>query len=382
MTTLSTLQIGMEWFTEHPGGLNRVYANLVGELAAQGVATSGLVAGTPAVTTLSGGLVQSFAEVDAPLVRRLQGVRQAAAPYLRAAGDRLVAAHFALNTIPLLDGLGTRPLVVHFQGPWGQESRLEGDASAAVVLKTWIERMVYARANRVIVLSSAFADLLHHDFGIARERIHVVPAGTEIDRFADAPLREESRAALGWPLDRPIVLCVRRLVRRVGLDQLIDAAAELREMVPRVLVLVAGQGAMREELAVRITARGLGHTVRLLGFVPDAQLPLAYRGADLSVVPSIALEGFGLVTAESLAAGTPVIVTPVGGLAGVVSPLASELVTPSASPHDIAVTIGRVLLGELRQPDAAACAAYAAANFTWPVMTRRVRDVYELARDR
>ena len=104
--------------------------------------------------------------------------------------------------------------------------------------------------------------------------------------------------------------------------------------------------------------------------------PIASTGTVVHV------EGFGLVTAESLAAGTPVIVTPVGGLASVVAPLASELVTPSASSHDIAVTIARALLGELCLPDADACAAYAGANFTWPVMTRRVRDVYELARDR
>ncbi len=52
--------------------------------------------------------------------------------------------------------------------------------------------------------------------------------------------------------------------------------------------------------------------VRLLGFVSDADLPLAYRAADLSIVPSQALEEFGVITLESLAAGMPVLVTLVG----------------------------------------------------------------------
>ncbi|HEX9483055.1 MAG TPA: hypothetical protein VF929_00685, partial [Gemmatimonadaceae bacterium] len=59
--TLETLQIGMEWFSERPGGLNRVYAHLLAELDQQGVKSEGLVSGSPDVERISRGLARAFA---------------------------------------------------------------------------------------------------------------------------------------------------------------------------------------------------------------------------------------------------------------------------------------------------------------------------------
>jgi glycosyltransferase involved in cell wall biosynthesis len=120
--------------------------------------------------------------------------------------------------------------------------------------------------------------------------------------------------------------------------------------------------------------------VRLLGFVPDETLPMAYRAADLSVVPSSSLEGFGLTTVESLAAGTPCVVTPVDGLTDVVAPFAPQLVAESAGAEDIAALLAAALLEEIPVPSAAECESYARRDFDWPVIAARVRYVYEAAR--
>ena len=157
--TLHTLQIGMEWYTERPGGLNSVYAHLLAELAAQDVESVGLVAGTPAVAAASGGLAHAFANVDAPLVTRLRGVRAAARPWLRSHGnDAVVVSHFALYALPVLDHLRHRPFVVHFQGPWGEESRLEGASRFSVAQKGMLERQVYRQADAAILKASAVVD--------------------------------------------------------------------------------------------------------------------------------------------------------------------------------------------------------------------------------
>jgi glycosyltransferase involved in cell wall biosynthesis len=377
---LQTLQIGMGWFGENPGGLNRVYANLITELVHAGVELQGFVVGSADVMLASGGSVASFAPADASLVFRMHALRRAAVEWLRTRPDAVVVSHFAQNAFPLLDQLGDHPLVVHFQGPWGQESRIEGAPSWAVMAKELVERAVYGRAAQAIVLSSAFREILASEFGVERDRIHVIPGGVEVDRFASAPPKANCRRALGWPTDRPIVLCVRRLVRRVGVDVLVESALAVRERVPDALILMAGSGPLSAELEHRIRALELENTVQLLGFVPDELLPLAYRAADLTVVPTTALEGFGLITVESLAAGTPCIVTPVGGLAEIVAPLAPQLITAGANKTDIGVTIADALLGTVPLPTMEQCSAYAKRSFDWPVVAARVRDVYELAR--
>ncbi len=378
--TLQTLQLGMEWFGENAGGLNRVYAQLVRELSRDGVELHGLVTGSVDVARASNGLVHAFAPSDAPLLARMRALRAAAAAWLRERPDAVIASHFALNAFPVLPRVADHPFVVHFQGPWGEESRVEGQGRLAVLAKAMVEAAVYGRASQAIVLSGAFRDVLHRSYRVPEHRIHVIPGGVDADRFAIASTRDACRRALGWPEGRPIVLCVRRLVRRVGVDTLVEAAAALRERVPEVLVLIAGRGPLEAELQARIVALGLANHVRLLGFVSDVKLPSAYRAADLSVVPTAALEGFGLVAAESLAAGTPCVVTPVGGLTAVVSPLAPQLVSASPSAADVADVLARALRREIALPSASQCASYARKRFDWPVVAAQVRRVYEQAR--
>ena len=376
---LQTLQLGMGWFGEQAGGLNRVYAHLVDELARSGVELHGLVAGSDDVARASRGLVRAFAPASASLVTRMRALRAASADWLRERPDAVVVSHFALHAFPLLSQLGERPFVVHFQGPWGAESRVEGAGSLRVLAKQTVEHSVYRRADRAIVLSTAFRDVLARQFVVPLDRIHVVPGGVDVDRFDIASSPSECRRTLGWPTDRPIVLCVRRLVRRVGVDTLVEATNILRARVPDALVLIAGTGPLRGELEARITALGLERHVQLLGFVPDEVLPTAYRAADLSVVPTATLEGFGLITVESLAAGTPCLVTPVGGLTDVIAPFAPQLITDTPSAGDIGALLAAALRGDVALPTARQCERYARRHFDWPVVAAGVRQVYEAA---
>jgi glycosyltransferase involved in cell wall biosynthesis len=93
----------------------------------------------------------------------------------------------------------------------------------------------------------------------------------------------------------------------------------------------------------------------------------------------VALEGFGLITVESLASGTPVLVTPVGGLPEAVAGLSQDLVLPSTGADAIADGLSKALDGAIRLPDSDACRAYARANFDSPVIAARVASVYHEA---
>jgi glycosyltransferase involved in cell wall biosynthesis len=245
------------------------------------------------------------------------------------------------------------------------------------MLKTGVERAVYRRADACIVLSGAFGRILHDSFGVPWEKITVIPGGVDCSRFAIGATRAECRDRLGWPRDRRIVLSVRRLTHRMGLSHLVAAVGMLRERVPDVLVIIAGGGPLESELQTQIRRAGLENNCRVAGFIADDDLPAVYRAADISVVPSVALEGYGLIVPESLAAGTPALVTPVGGLPESVLGLAPHLVFTEASAPAIARGLGDALSGTVPMPTSEECRAYARQRNDWPVIVEQVRRVYD-----
>jgi glycosyltransferase involved in cell wall biosynthesis len=146
--------------------------------------------------------------------------------------------------------------------------------------------------------------------------------------------------------------------------------------VPDVLLCIGGTGPIGSALRCQVKQAGLENHIRFLGFVPEADLPLAYRAADFNLVTSVALEGFGLVAAEALAAGTPSLVTPVGGLAEVVAPLSDVLVFRSIAVSDIAEGIVAVVRGTVCVPSENACRIYAFDNFSVSKAVWRTAEVY------
>jgi glycosyltransferase involved in cell wall biosynthesis len=365
----------MGWQPEQPGnGLDRVYHALSTHLPNAGVEMQGLVAGSEEVAQSSEGRVTAVSGTSFP--GRLWGMRRAVRTYLANHSPDLIASHFAPYTVPVLDLIRDLPLVVHFHGPWALESQIEGESAWKVWGKEAIERLVYRRATRFIVLSEAFRTVLTESYGIPDSKVTVIPGGTNVSHFQTGVSRPEARQRLEWPSDRPIVLSVRRLTPRMGLENLISSIHEVRRSIPDVLIHIAGKGPLARPLMARIESEGLSEHVRLLGYLSDEDLPYAYRAANLTVVPSVALEGFGLITAESLAAGTPVLVTPVGGLPETVRGLSSALVLANPSAEALADGLRAVLSGDLRLPTSEACQKYAQENLSWATVANRVGSVY------
>lgn len=289
---------------------------------------------------------------------------------------QVVATHFALYAFPILGQLKHIPHVVHFHGPWAEESAAEQQKPWVVAAKRFIERRVYSSATRLITLSSAFRDILVERYAIPAHRISIVPGGVDIDHFRPTD-QAAARQRLGWPTQGPIIFCVRRLVKRMGLENLLDAFALVTSSHPRSTLVIGGRGPLAEELKAR--AKNLGHRVIFAGFIPDASLPDAYAAADFSIVPSVALEGFGLITLESLACGTPVIVTPSGGLPETVRALDPSLILPDSSVKSLETALHLALSQPAALPSRARCRDYAVQTFAWPVISRQVLSVYQEA---
>jgi glycosyltransferase involved in cell wall biosynthesis len=293
--------------------------------------------------------------------------------------ETVFVSHHASVSARVLPWVRDMPHVIHFQGPWADESAIEG----APRWKTWLqkrtEKKAYLAADRIVTLSEAFKRLVVDQYGVDETRVHAIPGGIDSGAADPGVDRTEAREFLGWPKDRPILLSVRRLVRRVGVDVLVDAVGRLRTRHPDLLTLIGGTGPLKAELQQRIKDNGLEDHVRLLGFIPEEHLPLAYASANYSIVPTQGLEGFGLVTIESMAAGTPSIVTPVGSLPEIARPLCEDLVLKGHGKFEIADGISEALSGNIKLPNTRECKDYVIQNFDWKVIAPKVLDVYRRA---
>ncbi len=367
------LQIGVTASARHISGSDRYYFALLRSLCAQGDRVHGVVLGDPNVVAHPVDGVESFAPEGSRALRRWAGLRRIVPRLVR--DSQLIVSHLAAHAFPVLDQICARPLVVHFHGPWALEGRADGVGLAKYCLRQIQERSVYQRGARIIALSQAFADILERHYRVNPSIIRIVPGGVDLARFATREPRAQARERLGWPRDRPTIATVRRLVPTKGIEQLIEAAALIRAEVPDLVVVIAGSGSLAGDLQRLVHERGLDEVVKFTGYVSDEELPLLYRAADAFVVPTQAFEGFGLVVIEALACGTPVLVTPVGGLPEVVRDLDPGLVLTGSGAADIARGVSDALSGRLRLPSEAACIDYA-QSFSWKNIAARVHAIY------
>jgi glycosyltransferase involved in cell wall biosynthesis len=211
--------------------------------------------------------------------------------------------------------------------------------------RRWTERLVIRRCARVIVLSDFMNRRVMSVHGIAPEKIRLVAGAVDVERFRPIANRTEIRRRLKLPPTQTILFTVRNLVPRMGLHNLLQAMSLLRRQdVGRdLLLLIGGEGPLGSDLTGQIRRLGLGDCVRLIGFVPDDSLPAHYQAADLTVLPTQELEGFGLITVEALACGTPVVGTPVGAIPEVLGRVDPDLIAAGCAAAPLAEAIGGLL---------------------------------------
>lgn len=373
---LKIFQIGKGWFPEEPGGLNRYFYDCSQALGNSGIEVSGMVAGSKEAFDISRDRIEAFSLPDESILKRLYSARRVVKNKISETDISLIVSHFSLYTFPALDIFESLPLIVHFHGPWALEGYAEGGKGLSIYLKKLIEKSCYQRAVVFIVLSKAFQEVLHKEYNIPLARIRIVPGGVDLGHFNIKSSQQEARAKLGWDTNRPIAVTVRRLTKRMGLENLIQAILDVKNKHPDIVLKIIGKGALQNTLKQQIEALGLSQNVELLGYVSDEQLPLIYRAANFSIVPTMSLEGFGLTVVESLAAGTPVLGTPIGGIPEILHPFSSDLVLEGFAPEQLARGISEVLSGIRKLPNAQACQEYARQHYSWPVIAEHLKAIY------
>jgi len=242
------------------------------------------------------------------------------------------------------------------------------------------ERMVMTRCARVVVMSEFMKQRVLAVHGIPEHRVRIIPGAVDTERFAPAGNAADVRRRLGLPADRTILLTVRNLVPRMGLDRFVRAVAMVRDTKPGILVLIGGEGPLRGELERLIQHHGVKDRVWLLGFIPEEDLPKYYQSADLVVMPTSELEGFGLVTVEALACGTPVAGTPVGATPEILRGIDPGLLASGTRAEDIAKSLYAIIRRFRERPGeraelAARGLAAVHARYTWDRHCGMLADV-------
>jgi glycosyltransferase involved in cell wall biosynthesis len=269
-----------------------------------------------------------------------------------------------------------RPTVFMFQGAWGLEYAFSQQAKPRGVLRRlldpWIARQLHrtegralAAAPEIFVASDYTRQRLPTWHPKVSSPVRVVSGGANFTHFFPPSDRAEVRARWNLSASDCLFLTVRRLDPRMGLRSLIEAFADASKAYPGARLWMAGRGPQRDELQALIEQRGLASKARLLGFVPESDLAALYGAADVTLMPSLDLEGFGLATVESLACGTPVLASNAGANPELVGPLDRALVYPTGDARALGERLEAILAGRLPLPSRNRCAEFARTEFRW-----------------
>jgi D-inositol-3-phosphate glycosyltransferase len=240
------------------------------------------------------------------------------------------------------------------------------------------ERRIAASADRIVVASEHERHLLTALYGADAGRIEMVPCGIDLELFA--PMEKDvARRKLRLKDGERVILFVGRIEPLKGIDILISAAAQLHEDENFIVLIVGGDAraaAEIEQLKAQAVRLGIDHHISFEGAVEHSRLPLYYNAADVCVVPSY-YESFGLVAVESMACGTPVVASRVGGLTTTVQDGETGYLIPWRCPEPFAERLELLLDNAELRASFGRAGREAVERFRWGNVADAVGALYE-----
>jgi len=251
-------------------------------------------------------------------------------------------------------------------------------------LEHWQRRFetgVLEAADGIVILSEYTRSHLENHFpSVDPGKARIIPSGVDTERFRPAEDRPAVREALGIASDAIHLVTTRKLAPRMGLENLVRAMpAVLRAAAERELKLglaICGSGDLRSVLEDLIRELDVAESVRLAGRVSDDDLVRNYQAADLFVLPTVAMEGFGISTVEALSTNIPVIGTPAGATPEILASIDARLLTDDTSVESLARGIIAWLGWRDEDAGTTRYRDEVLANYTWESVTDRVEAYY------
>lgn len=235
-----------------------------------------------------------------------------------------------------------------------------------------IESLLWRVPDALVAVGHEQKKAIQSTYGMPEHRLRVLWNGVEphrlpIDERVAALLANETRVVIG---------SISTMIEQKGIPHLLDALAQLKQRRDDFVVLVIGDGPLRESFTRRCAELGLAENVHFMGWVPEAAAR-ALPKFDIFVQSSL-WEAMSMVVLEAMAAARPMVVTEVGENSHVVEPDKSGMLVPPADPAALAVALERLIDDEaLRLRLGAAARARYESQFTVAHMVRRYEQLYD-----
>ena len=233
-------------------------------------------------------------------------------------------------------------------------------------------------ADAICVSCDEEADQFRLHYGDPQGRLEIIAPGVEHAFFAPGD-QAGARGALGYDVDRPLLLFVGRIQPLKGPDVAIRALAELGRPDAELVIVGGASGAdgdAETERAHGLAAElGLVDRVHFVDPQPHHILSTYYRAADVVLAPSRS-ESFGLVALEAAACGVPVVASAVGGLLSLVDDGHTGRLIEGRDPSDYARAVAEILDDETLRASMGAAAVERARRYTWSFAAARLRRLY------
>ncbi|MDX1563787.1 MAG: glycosyltransferase [Phycisphaeraceae bacterium] len=274
----------------------------------------------------------------------------------------------------------------HSLGEWKRQgmksTKNDGEGKYRFTERIVKEKQIYDRCAGLIATSPEQKDQLIDFYGIAVERITVIPPGFDEQKYQPVTAEELKRLRSRFGMHPHDIYAVGRAATNKGYDLLIRSLPHVLEKVPDArLVLAVGANAKRDRRLIedwKELAEQLGVTERIqwLDYIPDEEMADRYRSAGIFALSS-RYEPFGMTAAEAMACGTPTVITQHGGLQDFIEDGRHALVCDPQDPEAFGATLARPLENpDLRKTLSKAGARHAHDRFGWSSIARKTLESF------
>jgi glycosyltransferase involved in cell wall biosynthesis len=310
---------------------------------------------------------------------------KAARKYLVGTKWDIVHSHLPLEGQVMHEVFGEGPRYIHtIHSPIVMEQEITWAAGGLpgkiklllgkTILKR-LERDVLSKVHKIHTLSEFTKQQTDKAYGLG-DKITVIPHWCREDFFRKYD-KSKARCKLNWPENSRIIFTLRRLVPRMGLDIAVKALAPSLKKCPNALFVLAGAGPLEKHLKQLAENLGVADKVLFLGCISEQLIKRCYEAADLFLLPTRALECFGLPILESLAYGLPIISTDAAAIPELMTPILPECIVPAADIERLREKLTLYMANKLVLPDSETLIKYVQEHFGKNVIIPRMVDFLE-----